>query len=93
MASTTAHSHPNYMSIFWWLLGLTIVEVAVTFFGLPKIVLGAILIVLAVWKASLVALHFMHLKFERKTLTIIALIPFILCVFLLLMIMPEMQTR
>ena len=81
------------MSIFWWLLGLTIVEVAVTFFGLPKIVLGAILIVLAVWKASLVALHFMHLKFERKTLTIIALIPFILCVFLLLMIMPEMQTR
>lgn len=72
---------------------MTIVEIAVTFFGLPKIVLGAILIVLAVWKASLVALHFMHLKFERKTLTIIALIPFILCVFLLLMIMPEMRAH
>ena len=93
MASTTAHSHPNYIGIFWWLLGLTIVEIVATFLGLPKIVLGAILIVLAVWKASLVALHFMHLKFERKTLTIIALIPFILCVFLLLMIMPEMRAH
>ena len=91
--AATAHSHPNYLGIFWLLLGLTVVEVAITFFGLPKIVLGAILVVLAVWKASLVALHFMHLKFERKTLTIVALVPFILCVFLLLMLMPEMRTH
>ena len=91
--AATAHSHPNYLGIFWLLLGLTVVEVAITFFGLPKIVLGAILVVLAVWKASLVAFHFMHLKFERKTLTIVALVPFILCVFLLLMLMPEMRTH
>ena len=49
----------------------------------------ALLIVLAVWKAALVALHFMHLKFEKRTLAMIALSPFVLCVFLILMLMPD----
>ena len=28
MAQTAHASHPNYMAIFWWLLGLTIAELA-----------------------------------------------------------------
>lgn len=88
MASTT-HTHPNYMGIFWVLLVLTIVEVALTFLGLPKLLLGSLLIILAVWKAALVAMYFMHLKFERRTLAIIAIVPFILCLFLILMLLPD----
>lgn len=88
MASTT-HAHPNYMKIFWILLVLTVVEVAITFFGLPKLVLAALLVVLAVWKAVLVAMYFMHLKFERATLAMIAIVPFVLCVFLILMLLPD----
>jgi cytochrome c oxidase subunit IV len=88
MASTT-HTHPNYMGIFWVLLVLTIVEVALTFLGLPKFLLGALLVILAVWKAALVAMYFMHLKFERKTLAMIAIVPFILCLFLILMLLPD----
>lgn len=88
MASTT-HAHPNYMKIFWILLVLTVVEVAITFFGLPKLVLAALLVVLAVWKAVLVAMYFMHLKFERTTLAMIAIVPFVLCVFLILMLLPD----
>lgn len=91
MAET--HSHPNYLRIFWILLVLTIVEVAVAYTGLPKLLLVALLIVLAVWKATLVALHFMHLKFERRTLAVIALSPFVLCVFLILMLMPDIFPR
>jgi caa(3)-type oxidase subunit IV len=72
---------------------LTIVEVAIAYTGLPKLLLVSLLIILAVWKAALVALHFMHLKFERKTLTMIALSPFILCVFLILMLMPDIFPR
>ena len=45
--------------------------------------------IFAVWKAALVAMHFMHLKFEKKTLTIVALAPFVLCIFLVLMLMPD----
>ncbi|HKY06980.1 MAG TPA: cytochrome C oxidase subunit IV family protein [Candidatus Binatia bacterium] len=94
MATTThVHAHPNYMRIFWILLVLTIVEIAVAYAGLPKLLLASLLIVLAVWKAALVALHFMHLKLEKKTLTWIALSPFILCVFLILMLMPDIFPR
>ena len=88
MASTT-HTHPNYMGIFWLLLVLTVVEVALTFLGLPKLLLGSLLVILAVWKAALVAMYFMHLKFERKTLAMIAIVPFILCLFFILMLLPD----
>jgi cytochrome c oxidase subunit IV len=36
-------------------------------------------------------MYFMHLKYERKTLTWIALSPFILCVFLILMLIPGLS--
>ena len=86
---STAHTHPNYMGIFWVLLVLTVVEVALTFLGLPKLLLGSLLVILAVWKAALVAMYFMHLKFERRTLAMIAVVPFILCLFLILMLLPD----
>jgi caa(3)-type oxidase subunit IV len=92
MASTT-HSHPNYLRIFWILLVLTIVEVGITFLHLPKMLLASLLIILAVWKAALVAMHFMHLKFERTTLAVVAITPFILCVFLILMLLPDIYPR
>ena len=90
MASTT-HPHPNYMGIFWVLLVLTVIEVALTFLGLPKLLLGSLLVILAVWKAALVAMYFMHLKFERRTLAMIAVVPFILCLFLILMLLPDIR--
>jgi len=91
--SSTTHSHPNYMRIFWILFILTIVEVAIAYMGLPKVLLASLLIVVAVWKAGLVALHFMHLKFEKATLAWVAITPFILCVFLILMLLPDIFPR
>jgi cytochrome c oxidase subunit 4 len=77
------------MGIFWVLLVLTVVEVGLTFLGLPKMLLASLLVILAVWKAALVAMYFMHLKFERKTLAMIAIVPFVLCLFLILMLLPD----
>ena len=67
------HKTPNYMAIFWWLAAFTAVEVAYSSL-LPHsmkalLILG--LVGFAAIKATLVALYFMHLKFERKTLGII----------------------
>lgn len=87
--TTDAHSASAYIKIFWILLVLTIVEVAIVYLGLPRMLLAALLVVFAVWKAALVAMHFMHLKFEKKTLTVVALVPFVLCVFLILMLLPD----
>ncbi|MFN2386142.1 MAG: cytochrome C oxidase subunit IV family protein [Thermoanaerobaculia bacterium] len=67
-----SHKHPNYMAIFWWLFGLTVVEVGFSvLFDFPKIVMILGLLGFAVVKAVLVALYFMHLKFEPKSLGII----------------------
>ena len=66
------HKSPNYMAIFWWLGGFTAFEVAYsTVLKPPKAFLISGLVLLAGIKAVLVALYFMHLKFERRTLGII----------------------
>ena len=66
------HEQPNYMAIFWWLFGLTVGEVSYSVFTHPpKLVLMTVLVGLAIIKATMVALFFMHLRFERKSLGII----------------------
>jgi cytochrome c oxidase subunit 4 len=87
--TTTTHDEPNYMGIFWWLLALTLLELGVIYVPIHRVAIIVLLVVLAVTKAALVALYFMHLKFERTTLSLIALSPFVLCVFLILMLLPD----
>ncbi len=88
---TTAHTEPNYIGVFWWLLALTVLEIAVIYTPLAKLIIVILLVGLALTKATLVALYFMHLKFERSTLGLIALTPLILCVFLILMLLPDIS--
>lgn len=88
-----AHHEPNYMNIFWALTILTIVEVLVPVLGVfSRSINGTILVLLAVVKATLVALYFMHLRFERTTLGAIALTPMIICVFLIFMLLPDLTS-
>lgn len=65
MATTQIHSqkHPNYLGIFWLLAGLTGLEIGVTYFPIPQ---APILLTLAGLKAVLVAMFYMHLKFDSK---------------------------
>lgn len=93
MAETHHKEHPKYMHIFWWLLGLTIVEVAVAIPEYATLLKGILLIGLACGKAILVANYFMHLKFERKTLALIVITPFLICVFLVFMLMPDLTAE
>ena len=83
--------HPKYMRIFVILIILTIAEVGVVYLPFPAIVTALLLIGMACSKAAYVALFFMHLKFEQKTLTAIALTPFIICVFLVFMLLPDLM--
>lgn len=86
---TTTHTEPNYMAIFWWLLGFTILEVLTTRAPFSHLIIAILLVGMALTKAILVAMYFMHLKFERKVLALIAFTPLLLCVFLALMLMPD----
>jgi len=87
----TAHKEPNYIGVFWWLLALTILEIAVIYMPVARMIIVILLIGLALSKASLVGLYFMHLKFERFTLGLVALTPLVLCLFLILMISPDIH--
>ena len=51
--------------------------------------IGVLLCALALAKAALVAAYFMHLKFETKTLTWIALTPLTIAILLIFVLMPD----
>jgi cytochrome c oxidase subunit 4 len=84
------HREPNYMGIWVWLLVLTIAEIVVALMPLATLAKGILLVGMALAKAALVALYFMHLRFERVTLGVIVLTPLIICVFLVFMLLPDL---
>ena len=88
---SATHQEPNYMKVFYSLAVLTVLEVAVAYMRmLPLVILGLALIVLALTKAVLVGMYFMHLKFEKRTLGIIAMTPLILCTLLIIALLPDL---
>ncbi len=89
MADTHAKHGPSYMAIFWYLAVLTVVEIAVIFLPIAKLAIGVMLVSLACAKAALVALYFMHLRLETKTLGYIALTPVLIGTLLVLVLLPD----
>ena len=82
-AAPATHRHPAYIGIFVALAVLTGIELGVAFMPLSKLMIVLILLVLAFWKALLVALYYMHLRFERLPLRILAFapLPFVVVLF------------
>ena len=86
----TAHKRPNYVLIWVYLAVLTAAELALAFeLPISRNLKLLLLLFLAVWKAALVGLFFMHLKFERWNLRIMALIPVPLALIFILAGMSE----
>src|SRR3977135_3539283 len=85
----TAHKHPNYMAIFWYLAILTIIELGVIYLPLAKFTIGVLLCALALGKATLVAMYFMHLKFEAKTLGWMGVGPLAMATLLVFVLPPD----
>jgi cytochrome c oxidase subunit 4 len=88
--ATTEHKHPNYIAVWAVLFILTVVEVGVAMLsGIPRHILVLALVGLAIWKAVLVALYFMHLKFEPRRLLYVVLAPLPLAVILVVIVLQE----
>jgi cytochrome c oxidase subunit 4 len=87
--ATARHAHPNYIGIFVALAVLTAVELGVAFLPFSKTVLILLLLGLAFWKALLVALYYMHLRFEPNRLRILAVAPLPLIVILVVAVIQE----
>jgi cytochrome c oxidase subunit 4 len=72
---------------------LTALELIVAYAHIPKALMVGLLVGLASAKAVLVAMYFMHLRFERRGLAIIAFTPIALVIFLTFMLVPDLSTR
>ena len=72
----TTHKHPPYILIWVYLAVLTALELGLAFeLPISRNLKLLLLMILAVWKALLVGLYFMHLKFEKWNLRILAIVP------------------
>ncbi len=89
MSETVEHAQPRYGRIFWALLILTILELFIANLHLAKQLTILTLVFLAVVKAVLVALFYMHLKFEKILLYVIIGIPLVLSFILTLLTMTD----
>jgi caa(3)-type oxidase subunit IV len=85
-----AHEQRRYLQVFAWLAFLTALEIGVIYLPVSRVAIAVMLVVLAATKAALVALFYMHLSVEKRTLAYIALTPAILCVFLLIALLPDL---
>ena len=84
------HEERRYLQVFFWLFVLTVLEIGMTYLPLPKVAIGGMLVLLAGTKAAMVGLYYMHLVHEKATLKYIAITPAVLCVFLVLMLLPDL---
>jgi cytochrome c oxidase subunit IV len=85
-----AQEHRRYLQVFFWLGVLTALEIGIIQVPISRVMIGLMLIVLAGTKAAMVALFYMHLSVEKRTLAYIALTPAVLCVFLVFMLLPDL---
>lgn len=89
--SEHAHVGGNrlYLSVWGWLLTLTILEVILAFRAIPFTAMLVILMGLSVIKAALIISYFMHLRFERLSLFLTLFPALVLCIALLFVFFPD----
>jgi cytochrome c oxidase subunit 4 len=89
MSTTTGHAHPNYTAVWLWLLALLGVGLAASLVPGGRAVGLVIVFATAVVKALLVALNFMHLRFESRIVYAIALVPVVFVAILAIALVPD----
>ena len=86
----TPHHEVPYVMIFFALVVLTAVTVVIAFIKFPTELINVLLaLTVAFVKGSLVALFFMHLKFEGKLIFLIITVPLILCLLIIFALIPD----
>ncbi len=79
----------KYFYVWFWLLGLTLVEVYLAYIHFTTIVLLLLLMGLSITKAGIIMAYFMHLKFERMSLILTIVPAMVICISLLGIFFPD----
>ncbi len=85
----TARAQPNYVAIWIWLLVLMGASLAASALPVGRGLAAAAIFGAAVAKALLVALNYMHLRFEGRLIVAVATVPVLFAVVLALALFPD----
>jgi cytochrome c oxidase subunit 4 len=94
----TAHAHAEehfagsnklFISIWVWLVVLTLVEIFLAYKPMPIHIMLIVLLGLSIIKAALIVAYFMHLKFERVSLILTIVPMLVVCIMLLFVFFPD----
>ncbi len=83
----------TYGFTFAWLAALTLLEIGAVYLGLQHHALVILIVGTALGKALLIALFFMHLKFENRLVWLLPGIPVVFAVFFILMVFPDIASH
>ncbi len=86
-----AHASPPYMMIWGVLAVLMFAKVGVSLVGMPQWMSILLLVTISLVSALLVALYYMHLRFEPKKLWVLAAVPIPLIFILILVVIQEFR--
>ena len=84
-----AGSNKLFISIWMWLVLLTLVEIGLAYKPMPIHFMLTILLGLSIIKAALIVAYFMHLKFERLSLILTIVPMLVICICLLFVFFPD----
>jgi cytochrome c oxidase subunit IV len=84
-----AGSNKLFISVWFWLLLMTGLEVFLGYVHLDFRLMLTILIGLSIIKAALIVAYFMHLRFERLSLVLTLVPMLVICICLLLVFFPD----
>jgi cytochrome c oxidase subunit 4 len=82
-------AHPNYVTVWVWLVVLMAGGVLASYLPLGRSAVVGLIFVIAAVKALLVALYYMHLRFERGVIYAMAIVPVVLAVLLTFLLFPD----
>ncbi len=82
-------AHPNYVAVWFLLVGLMVASVTISLFHFSESATVVVIFTIAVVKAVLVALNFMHLRFERLLIYSLAIVPLVLFFILTAVLFPD----
>ncbi len=85
----TKHPHPNYVAVWAWLVLLLAISVAAVYLPFSHGLTIAFIFIVATVKACMVAVYFMHLKFEESLVRYIAAVPLLLFLIMTLTLIPD----
>ncbi len=84
-----AGSNKLFISIWIWLVVLTLIEIFLAYKPMSLAIMLTILLGLSIIKAALIVAYFMHLKFERLSLILTIVPMLVVCIVLLLVFFPD----